>query len=267
MGFQSNRPLLAFGTGLPVALLGGLIGLGGAEFRLPILVALFAFGAKTAVPLNLAVSLITVAAAFLTRLRVTPIESLLPFLPDILTITAASMAGAWMGAAWLHQTRERVLERTIQVLLVLIALLLFYESYYPFSSGRLVEGIAANMLLGILFGAGIGIVSALLGVAGGEMIIPTLILVFGVEVKLAGTAALLISIPTILVGIIRYARQGYYRDPIPIRQVVIPMGIGSILGAFTGGMLVAYVSGTWLKRILGLVLFASASKMFGGKKK
>ncbi|HSG06293.1 MAG TPA: sulfite exporter TauE/SafE family protein [Nitrospiria bacterium] len=265
MDRKTNRSWLAFGTGFPVALLGGLIGLGGAEFRLPILVALFGFGAKTAVPINLAVSLITVIAAFLTRLSVTSNDSLFSILPDVLTITAASMTGAWLGAAYLHRTREHVLERTIQVLLVLIAILLFYESFFSFTSGRLAQGLPWNVFLGILFGSGIGIVSALLGVAGGELIIPTLILVFGVDIKLAGTASLLISIPTIPVGMVRYGRQGYYRDRTTLRQVVLPMGAGSIFGALTGGIMVHYVSGTWLKRILGTILFASALKIFGGR--
>ncbi|MET8845805.1 hypothetical protein [Amycolatopsis sp. NPDC004625] len=36
---------LAFGAGAAVGLLGGMIGLGGAEFRLPLLISLFGFAA------------------------------------------------------------------------------------------------------------------------------------------------------------------------------------------------------------------------------
>ncbi len=37
------RNIWAFGWGVLVAILGGLIGLGGAEFRLPVLVSIFKY--------------------------------------------------------------------------------------------------------------------------------------------------------------------------------------------------------------------------------
>ncbi len=47
--------MLAFGFAIPIAILGGLIGLGGAEFRLPVLVGPLGYRAlPQAVPLNLA---------------------------------------------------------------------------------------------------------------------------------------------------------------------------------------------------------------------
>ena len=43
---------LSFVSGAAVGLLGGLVGLGGAEFRLPILISVFRFAALEAVILN-----------------------------------------------------------------------------------------------------------------------------------------------------------------------------------------------------------------------
>ena len=54
----ANRNLAAFGGGGIVGALGGLIGLGGAEFRLPLLIGQFRFAALEAVILNKAMSLI-----------------------------------------------------------------------------------------------------------------------------------------------------------------------------------------------------------------
>jgi uncharacterized membrane protein YfcA len=50
-------------AGAVVGLLGGLVGLGGAEFRLPLLIGVFGFAALDAVILNKATSLIVVATA------------------------------------------------------------------------------------------------------------------------------------------------------------------------------------------------------------
>jgi len=48
---RRSRPA-AFGTGALIGTLGGLIGLGGAEFRLPLLISLFGFEGLEAVILN-----------------------------------------------------------------------------------------------------------------------------------------------------------------------------------------------------------------------
>ncbi|MFD6414293.1 hypothetical protein ACFWF0_34300, partial [Nocardia asteroides] len=61
---QSLVPLRAtqsipavFAAGGAIGVLGGMIGLGGAEFRLPLLISLFGFAALSAVILNKAMSL------------------------------------------------------------------------------------------------------------------------------------------------------------------------------------------------------------------
>jgi uncharacterized protein len=64
-----NRTPLAFLSAIPIAILGGLIGLGGAEFRLPVLAGSLGYSARKAIPLNLAVSLATIIASLLIRGR------------------------------------------------------------------------------------------------------------------------------------------------------------------------------------------------------
>lgn len=60
-------------TGCAVGTLGGLIGLGGAEFRLPLLIGLFGFAALHAVILNKAMSLVVVASALIFRSAAIPL--------------------------------------------------------------------------------------------------------------------------------------------------------------------------------------------------
>jgi uncharacterized protein len=56
-------PVAAFSVGIGVGVLGGMIGLGGAEFRLPLLIGLFGFIALQAVIVNKAMSLAVVLTA------------------------------------------------------------------------------------------------------------------------------------------------------------------------------------------------------------
>jgi hypothetical protein len=62
-----------------------------------------------------------------------------------------------------------------------------------------------------IFELGIGLVSSSLGVAGGELIFPTLVFAFGAPIKTPGTASLLISLPTVAVGVLRHRRLGSSR--------------------------------------------------------
>ena len=108
-----------------------------------------------------------------------------------------------------NAARSQTLYRVIAVLLVLIAVVLLF-AHDTARSGALLTG-AAQMVVGAFAGSAIGIVAALLGVAGGELLIPTLVLLFGADIKLAGSLSLAVSLPTMIVGFTRYSRDRSFR--------------------------------------------------------
>jgi uncharacterized membrane protein YfcA len=114
------------------------------------------------------------------------------------------------------------------------------------------------------FGLCVGLVSSLLGVAGGELIIPTLVFAFDACIKTAGMASLLISLPTVAVGVLRYGRLGSLAERADLAQMVDPMGLGSVAGAVVGGLLVGTVPAAALKLVLGVILIVSAVRIFRG---
>ena len=69
--YSVRRPVAAFCAGAAVAVLGGLIGLGGAEFRLPLLIAIFELYPQRAIRVNLLISLATLAVSAVARLGFT----------------------------------------------------------------------------------------------------------------------------------------------------------------------------------------------------
>ena len=73
----------AFGWCVPIGGLAGLVGLGGGEFRLPVLMYAVGYPARTAVPLNLAVSLITLTFALFVRSRAVSVTALVPYLNEV----------------------------------------------------------------------------------------------------------------------------------------------------------------------------------------
>lgn len=254
---------LAFLYAVPIGALGGLIGLGGAGFRLPVLAGVLRYSARQAVPLNLAVSLITIAASLVIRGRTLSFDAVMPLLPVVLSLIAGATITAFLGAALAGRLSNEQLERTILVLLVGVGMALIIESFLPQQIPALLPAILSwRILAAVLFGLVIGLVSSLLGVAGGEIIIPTLVFAFGVDIKTAGTASLLVSFPTVLVGLVKYASRGAFDNHSSLKNTVVPMGIGSMLGAIIGGMLAETIPASALKFALGVILNVSAFRVF-----
>jgi uncharacterized protein len=113
-----------------------------------------------------------------------------------------------------------------------------------------------------LAGVAIGAVSSLLGVAGGELIIPTIVLLFTVGIKLAGSLSLAISAaPRILMGLYRYHRQRQLADVIKDRRFIVWMAAGSICGSLTGSYVLRHVTDLYLHFFPGTILLVSATKI------
>lgn len=257
---SATRFMLAIACGWLIGTLGGLIGLGGAEFRLPLLISLFGFAALSAVILNKAMSLIVVTSALLFRSTAIPLEEVASHWPILLNLLSGSLLGAWFGAGWALRMSTQTLYRVLATLLMLIALVLLFGHSYQDSEPLLSGGL--QLLAGVASGFGIGIVASLMGVAGGELLIPTLVLLFGADIKLAGSLSLAVSLPTMLVGFARYSRDSSF---VVIRQhsaFVLAMALGSLLGTWTGGHLLGMVSAGILMPLLALILVISSIKVW-----
>lgn len=261
----TRNSVAAFGAGGVIGTLGGLIGLGGAEFRLPLLVGLLGFPVLEAVILNKAMSLIVVATALPFRTGTVPLAEVAAHWPVIVNLLAGSLAGAWFGAGWAIGLRPETLHRIIGILLMMIALALAFG--HGLTGGHpIIENEVLRLVTGILAGFGIGVVAALLGVAGGELLIPTLILLFGIDMKLAGSLSLAISLPTMVAGFARYSRDSSFAVIGRHRRFVIVMAVGSILGSFVGGWLLGTVPESVLLPTLAAILIISALKMLAHRR-
>ena len=256
-------PGLAVASGATVGVLGGLLGLGGAEFRLPLLVLLFRCELRHAVALNVAISLVTVVAGAATRLSAMgSLTGLGPVVPLAAAMAGGGVLGALAASAWLTRVSEVWMRTAIRLVLFGIGTLLIVEGMWPWHvEGLVLTGAGA---LGLATGAGvvIGLVAGLLGVAGGELIIPTLVYAFGVDVRTAGTVSLLISVPILAASLWR--QGGALAGGPELRSLVVPMWAGSALGAVAGGTLAAMTPSGVVKIVLGTVLLGSALHVFGG---
>jgi uncharacterized protein len=114
----------------------------------------------------------------------------------------------------------------------------------------------------IIAGLVVGAISSLLGVAGGEFIIPMLNFIFGIDIKTARTGSGLISIPIVFTGVARYCLTGHYRSQSMLAYLVLPMCVGSLIGAMIGGYLAAWAPTDALRLVLAGILTLSAFKLW-----
>lgn len=249
-----------FAAGTLIGILGGLIGLGGAEFRLPLLMALFGFAALQAVILNKAMSLVVVIAALPARAFAVPWDDVADHWWIAANLLAGSLVGAWVAAGWATRMPLRTLRRTLALLLVVIAVVLAATHYATLGTLDLPPGPRA--IAGVIAGGLIGMVAAFMGVAGGELLIPTIVLLYGADIRLAGSLSLLVSLPTMLVGFARYSRDIAFTVLRHNLRFVVLMGAGSVAGAVAGGALLQYVAGTALIGALAVILLVSAVKVW-----
>jgi uncharacterized membrane protein YfcA len=119
-------------------------------------------------------SLVVVTSALPFRAATVPFGEVAAHWPVIVNLLAGSLLGAWFGAGWATRLKSQTLYRVIAAMLALIAVVLVFGHGMGRSEAILTGVVQA--VAGVVAGFGIGIVAALLGVAGGELLIPAVTL-------------------------------------------------------------------------------------------
>lgn len=258
------KSFLSFLSGTVIGVLGGLMGLGGAEFRLPVLVGIFRFSTIQGVVVNLVVSLVTVAFSFIFRSASVPITDVSSNWFVIVNLVAGTLLGAMVGVNLAIKIKAKRLDDIVFIFLLLLGVFMITHSLIHFNPLQL--SLYVKIISVFVAGLIIGVFSSMLGVAGGELIIPTIIILYAIDIKLAGTLSLCVSFPTVIIGILKYKQKKELKVVKENWGFIAFMAIGSILGAFIGSRMLIGISTSTLQIILGTILLLSAIKTFTHKK-
>lgn len=255
---STSKISAAFVFGILLGAAAGLIGVGGGEFRTPILLYVIGLPVVTAIAVNLLVGLLTVIVSFFRRFQLGLLNG--HSVNIALTMSITSIIGAYVGAILTDKVPEKPLKRLLAAFLIIVGLKIGLEPFIqtPFAF-TITLGFLEEVLLAALIGLVIGIISGTLGVAGGEFRIPALIYVFSLDIVAAGTASLLVSIPTVASGFFKHHNMGHMNRSATI--IAIAMGIGSVLGAFIGASYAGVVEKKILKVLLGTILILATVRM------
>jgi hypothetical protein len=116
-------------------------------------------------------------------------------------------------------------------------------------------------LLYILLGILSGFLSGLIGIGGGTIIVPVLIIIFGLSQKTAQGTTLALLIPPIgILAAWTYYKQGYV--DFPIAGLIC---IGFVFGGLIGAKFATNLSNQTLERIFGIALLIISIKMIFSK--
>lgn len=114
----------------------------------------------------------------------------------------------------------------------------------------------------IAIGLFTGFLSGLLGIGGGVVMVPLMSLFLGIEQHLAQGISMLVIIPTSLVAL----WQLHKKKLVDYHSAAL-FAVGAIVGAVISSNLVQYISGADLKKIFGVFIIYSGTRMILGKKK
>lgn len=214
----------------------GLLGAGGSVLTVPIFVYVLGVDAKPAIAMSLGVVGATAVVAALTRLRGTSVSFRVAAV-----FGPATMVGAFFGVYVATLVPGDVQLIAFAVVLLTSAVMILRnthrEAAAPAVAGDASPSIDMAMaVLLVALGLGVGVLSAIIGVGGGFIIVPALVLVARLPMHLAVGTSLVIIALNALSGFAGYLGQ------MPIDWVLV--------GAFTALAAAGTVAGSyWSGRV------------------
>ena len=110
-----------------------------------------------------------------------------------------------------------------------------------------------EILLLVVVGFVAGTLGSMLGLGGGFLIVPALVLIQGLDARLAPGTAVAVIVPTMLVALWRRGIQGHVEW-----KLAVLLAVGAVAGAFLGSWLAGRLDPVVIRRIFAGVLVVLA---------
>ena len=245
---------MSFLIGLLAGLFGGLVGLGGGVIMIPLMVSFLRLDQHKAHGTSLVALVFTgISGAVAYGLKGT-----VDVMAAVL-MAATAMVTARAGARCAHALPEWKLKRSFGGFLVFVSLLLLLKPYLPRVPGMDTGWSKITVLL--MTGVFTGFLSGMMGVGGGTIMVPAMVLLAGFEQHLAQGSSLLAMVPAGAVGAHAHWKLGNVRTD--LLTGLVP---GILIGTFLGGMMAHSLSEVTLRVVFAGVLIWTGVRYLGTKR-
>jgi uncharacterized membrane protein YfcA len=235
-------------VGALAGFLSGLFGVGGGILIVPGLVLLAHMGQRLAHGTSLGAIIPIAAAGVLGYLIDDKVDG-----AATLCLAIGAMSGAVVGTKLLHVLPQHTLRIAFALVLLATAARLLLDEGDPSGRGDFDVTMA---IMFVLVGIGAGVLSGLLGVGGGIVMVPAMMIGFDIPAAIAKGTSLAVIIPTSIVGTWRNARAGN----LDVRAAAL-VGCAGVATAFAGARVAIIMSDTLSSVLFGTLLVATAVRM------
>lgn len=221
---------------------GGLVGLGGGVVMVPMLVGLARLRQQEAH----GTSLVTVVFAGMAGAATYAAQGAVD-LPGAAFLALTATLTAPFGARYAHALPEWKLKRAFGAFLLVVSLLLLAKPWL--AGGAAPAGGWGKGAVLLPVGAVTGFLSGMMGVGGGNLMVPAMVLLAGFPQAIAQGTSLLAMVPAGAVGAYAHWRLGNVA-----RRLVPGLVAGILVGAFAGGSVALRLPDEALRLVFAAVL-------------
>ena len=245
-----RRQALPFLLGAVSGALGGLMGVGGGVILVPLLVNALHVAQHEAQGTSLALVVVTALVAVIPYYGHERLDLVLA-----IWLAMGAVPGVILGSRLAGRTSAARLRVAFGILILLTGLRLLAAPPEA-HSGAAAWPAPLNVLLGIV----VGTLAGYVGIGGGTVLVPVLVLGQGFDQHTAQGISLLMIIPVGIVGVLSYARRGRI-----VLQGLPALLAGGAIGALAGALLAHRTKAPTLTRLFALLLLATAVQMIFGR--
>jgi uncharacterized membrane protein YfcA len=244
-GFDRSR---AIAVGLAAGFVSGLFGVGGGILMVPAMV----IGLGVAQKLAHGTSLAAVLPIGLSGVIGYALDDKVDW-PVLALLAVGAVAGAAVGTHVLHLLPQRAVGYAFAALLVATAVRLLVD--HSEATGRAPLSLLGAAAL-VLVGCATGVLAGLLGVGGGIVMVPAMVVGFGIPAAIAKGTSLGVVVPTSMMGTWRNAANGNVN-----MRLAAYVGLSGMVSAFGASRISVGMSEALSNVLFAVLLLAVAARM------
>jgi len=245
--------ILAPILGLLVGIVAAFFGIGGGVLFVPILILIFNLPVKSAVGTSLLAIFITSMSSMIAYTR----QKRIVFRVGLI-MESASIPGAILGAYFTTLLPGEYLRKAFSIFLIFVAFNIMRKKAHSKSieDKPSVDYNRKNIAQLLLFSFCAGFLSATLGIGGGVLNVPIMLLVLHFPIHYAVATSCFVIVVTSLTGVSQHLRYSHVEV-----FYGLSLGFGAVIGAQIGAQVSRKTAPSTLKKLFAVLLVVTAIRL------